>query len=594
MAAEQSGSAGDHLTDAGQIKLEVDELVERARQRFEPAILKGRREWAKSKLIAEQSFANLGLLLYAVLSVVGMSYVTGFYLPFDIAVLDFFETPDFLLSAASSWIVVLMGIGAVVLVLLLLLTIYSEFVASETYRGLDDETRVRHFRTQWIRKAFLALALLFGPAAAGAIHATVKACLLDESDFVGVTLRDDSPVAGPTILLGTSNKFHFFYQCKVVAGASPICATGEPFIVATDNVAAVAYDHNRGSDTPPPPPSDVALAIGGLADAVSHLDANTTINVDSVEATLDTEELTKAIDALTETSKSLTVKTRVESSELTVKALVDPSEVTIRAELPESTIPWHAHLDAPFVVLPSDVEPVSPVYVVPFPPLSPFDTFAAGVSVPRRTGEWLHELYRSLSDCEDARVTVTGYASRQGFGDPQDQSPWAGLNDETTAHMNCGLANLRALSVVEKLFGASRPEDDVSMTVRTARGALEKDCKIEFKACLEERNDVSDEACKCLKDKADSVQRVLNDLCSQSIPREWPGERGTGPEVHVRAWEGPTETWSWLDDGASRLLRRSVHITLDADPAACPQMPGLGASLGINSVGDLRTPAPDN
>ena len=53
------------------------------------------RRWAVSKLIVEQSFAYLSVLLYAVLALVGMVYSAMLYNSFDIPVLEFYETPDF-------------------------------------------------------------------------------------------------------------------------------------------------------------------------------------------------------------------------------------------------------------------------------------------------------------------------------------------------------------------------------------------------------------------------------------------------------------------------------------------------------------------
>ena len=121
--------------------------------------------------------------------------------------------------------------------------------------------------------------------------------------------------------LGTSNKFHFFYQWLSIT--TPLRGlSGEPFIVATDNVAAVVVGRDKEPDTTPPPPSDVALAIGGLAHAVSQIDANTSIHV-AVEATLDTKELTDH----RRSDRRFEVTDRQGSrqpSELTVKALVGP------------------------------------------------------------------------------------------------------------------------------------------------------------------------------------------------------------------------------------------------------------------------------
>ena len=674
MASDEPGSADRLLRQAKETQEEVRELADRAREQFRKKIRTAASKWAVAKFLVEQSFANLGLLLYAVLAVVGMSYVWAFYHRFDIAVLDFYETPDFLLSVASDPIVMLVGIAAVILTLWLLLKTYAAYATRSVYRHFEslydeakDAQRARRFEIQTICRAMVALAVPFVLAwIAGGISAEAKA---RDPETVQVTIRSSSaphstalpavgatalPAAKRTILVGTTNRFHFFYQCKALEGTKPHCKDGEPFIVGTDNVAAIAYDHDR--ETKVTPKSDVASAIDNLAGKVSGLRMDTKIEIDSVEANLDTKNLTQAISSLgtaenplnvqaglgptavTVDTKDLpgaidrlakavnpinvaakltppevTLKSVVDPAELTLRAVVDPSELTVKAELdppeltvraeldpselvikpefPDGIIPVHSHSqDRPFIIVPNGTESAVPVYVVPFDALSPLTTSDQGIYIPRRTRDWLREFYRSLSACGEPSVTVTGYASRRGFGDPQHESIWQTVlekDDPLGERMNCGLANLRALAVTSALVGSTtgdrdslvagaKDELDANCEAPQACG-LQEECRPE--QCGDEQECGPQQECCCLHRKAENVRSKLHALCQPSLELHHKGA-ATEPPVHVQTW-GENDTWSWVDENdPSRLLSRSVHIAVDPDPKqpACPQLSISGVS----------------
>ena len=671
MANERPGTTDKLILDALRTQEDVRRLARQARKLFRGRLRKAATRWAIAKFLVEQSFANLGLLLYAFLAVVGMVYVWAFYNHFDIAILDFYETPDFLLSAASGLGVMIVGIFAVVLVLGLLLATYGLSATQGAYRefhSLYEEVkyvrRARGYLTLAFAGGFCALVLPFVLAGVvGWKWATVKA---SKPEPVRVTLRSNSadagalpatgatalPAAERTILVGTTNRFHFFYQCKGPEGALD-CKDGEPFIVGTDNVAAIAYDRKTKVKSTK---SDVASAIDSLAGAVSGLRMDTKIEIDSVEANLDTKNLTEAISSLGTvenplnvkaglsptavtvdtkdlpgaidrlasavnpinveakltppevTLKSvvdpaeltlravvdpseLTVKAELDPSELTVRAELDPSELIVKAEFPDGIIPVHSHSqDRPFIIVPNGTESAVPVYVVPFDALSPLTTSDKGIYIPRRTRDWLREFYRSLSACGKPSVTVTGYASRRGFGDPQHESIWQTVlekDDPLGERMNCGLANLRALAVTSALVGSTtgdrdslvagaKDELDANCEAPQACG-LQEECRPE--QCGDEQECGPQQECCCLHRKAENVRSKLHALCQPSLELHHKGA-ATEPPVHVQTW-GENDTWSWVDENdPSRLLSRSVHIAVDPDPKqpACPQLSISGVS----------------
>ena len=347
----------DLIRDAEQTQRDVHRLALQARERFRRQIWRAAGKWAMAKLVVEQSFAHLGLLLYAVLAVVGMVYAWAFYSRFDIAILDFYETPDFLLSVASDFVVLLTGFGAVIVTLLFLLATYAAYTTRSVYgefhslyKEVKDAQRSRRFLVLTFVGGIVALPMPFVVASVtGAELAEARA---EEPQPVLITLRSGSaadaaalPEAGRTILVGTTNRYHFFYQCNAAVGDPPLnCEGGEPFIVGTDNVAAISY--GQGTEVEPPT-SEIAAAIGELAEAVSGIDVGGTITIDTVDATLDTEELAAAIGRLAEAAAPLKVEARLDPSEVTLRPVVDPPELRLRAVVDPSELTVKAQLEAP-------------------------------------------------------------------------------------------------------------------------------------------------------------------------------------------------------------------------------------------------------
>ena len=114
----------------------------------------------------EQSFAHLGVLLYAVLALVGMVYSAALYARFDVPVLDFYETPDFLLGVAAGPTVLVVGIAAVLVVLALLVWTYSRHLQGFAQGQADEPDRFRRGRYWTWGLAIAAVVSPFAVAAA--------------------------------------------------------------------------------------------------------------------------------------------------------------------------------------------------------------------------------------------------------------------------------------------------------------------------------------------------------------------------------------------------------------------------------------------
>ena len=589
MNGEDRTSADEIRKAAKEIKKSVDALAVPMQQR---SILERRsaaRRWAVSKLAVEQSFAHIGVLLYAVLALVGMVYSAMLYYRFDIAILDFYETPDFLLGAAAGLMVLTVSVGAVLVVVILLLATYSKHVQGFAQGRADRPDRSRRGRI-WTGALAFAAAVSPIALAAAAGTATAKSMASDKEQKrtpVRVTLRDDVasarelPNAKRTILLGVTNRFHFFYECANGQESNTIdCdkGKGKAFVFPTDNIAAVAYD--EGTETKKDEQPTVAQAIGDLAKAIADVGQNTTIRIGEVEATLNTKGIEEAIDRLaTRTdpltvvpdikpaklvltpsieSTGLTINADVRPPELTLKTRVEPADLKVRVEVPPNPPP-EPHI----VVIRNGTKSVAPVYAVPFRALSPISSKAEGIVISPRTEEWLGELYRSLAACGDVRVTVTGHASRRGFGDPQHQSFWRDAidDDEDTKRMNCGLANLRALKVASTLFASTGGQGDGESLAAAveAEKHLGETCPDPSRHC---------------RLRAEQVRDDLFGLCPPPEPWEWSGT-DNGVTVRVRPWRGPDDSWSWLKPNQSHLLDRSVLISLDTQDGAaltCPEL----------------------
>ena len=129
--------------------------------------------------------------------------------------------------------------------------------------------------------------------------------------------------------------------------------------------------------------------------------------------------------------------------------------------------------------------------------------------------------------------------------------------------MNCGLANLRALTVVSALFGLTEEEYKGRGfdALKKAKNALDLSCPNKSEECLTE--------------KAEKVREQLFGLCSPEMSLDWPRDgKGIGTTVRMRAWKTPDDAWSWVDGDGSRMLNRGVRLGLDTQgkgDLACPQ-----------------------
>ena len=568
------------LESAEQIKVHVDKLAAGARQRYEHDIQTAAQRWATSKFLVEQSFAHLGLLLYAVVALVGMFYAAGYYNEFDIAILDLYETPDFLLGAASSPTVVLVAIVAVAGVLCLLLRAYAAYVKGTAYRQTNDAQRARRFRHQWLGIALGALILPLAVASvAGAIRAQANAC--GSLDFVRVTLRGDAPSGGTalptpkrTILLGTTNRFHIFYECKATDNVPPSCQDGgAPFIVATDNVAAIAYDE---TSQPKEPESDIAAAVRALGGAISGINKNTTIDVGTIDAQLDTKDLADAIGGLADAVGPLAIERGVqgianEFEELR-KAISKPQGTHIVVgHQPIANVPAAPGGETRIVVLnalsPAPAESET-TFTVLFRPLSPFTTGADGATIVGSTAAWLERFTAALDECGIERVKVVGHASTKGFGGQRHRNVWSRVfvdaqdRERTEKYMNCGLANLRAIDVSARISGSREGhkvlDDAMSMLSKAEEMNREVRSQIDVDGLVQH---------------AKKIRDYLTGLCSS--PAAWT-DNGTAVVADIESWRSHDQDWSWLPGAETGPLNRSAHIALEGSDhlRTCPGLLG--------------------
>ena len=303
-----AASSSDRITEAegrlSTVKGVRDDVVAKASdaQRLGKKVgLAATRKGAVSKILFEQPVTLLSSLGYAVFALVGMVYTAGFYEPFGVQVLDFFRTPDFLLSTVSGLLVLTIGVAAVLVTLALLMLFFSALIVKESWEGAKDTRRPRVWRVVVFSVAIATFVAPFVSAYFAGEIATTKI----ERKLVRVTLRGDSaqqatalPDPRRTMLLGTTSSFHFLYECKShEEGRTGHCEDGNPFVVAADNVAALSFNHDK---KPPETESesDIAKAIASLAAAITGLTGGGPIKIGPVHATMDTEDLTKAINAL--------------------------------------------------------------------------------------------------------------------------------------------------------------------------------------------------------------------------------------------------------------------------------------------------------
>lgn len=289
---------GDLTTQAEIIAEEISELRKRVDRLADPTIKRATRELRTSsakgawrKLLVEASVAHLGPLLYGLVALVGMLYALGFYERFEIGVLRFFELPDFLLSALASPMVMIAGVVVPLLVLGLLLVVYFAYFTGYANRRAGDTPRSRFSHGALVAGILVTIvATVEAPYEIGKWRS--NEFVDSQPPNVRVTIRGDStqrltrlPEASRTVLLGTTSAFHFFYECGHPGGTAgeDACERGEPFIVPSDNIAALAYNVSAyasgtkvdstkgGSGEGSAGQPGVAAAIDKLAEIVSGL-----------------------------------------------------------------------------------------------------------------------------------------------------------------------------------------------------------------------------------------------------------------------------------------------------------------------------------
>ena len=348
---------------------------------------------------------------------------------------------------------------------------------------------------------------------------------------------------------------------------------GAPFIVATDNVAAIAYDETSG---PNPPESDVATAVRELARAVSQLDATTDIDIGTISAELDTKDLAGAIDGLAVAVDPSGIEKELDDVANEIDELSDaiskPRDThVVVAYPPIASVPEAPGGETRIVAL----EALSPApaesettFTVLFRPLSPFTTGADGMTVVGSTEAWLQRFGSALEECGIQRVRVVGHASTKGFGGQGHQNVWTGVLRKTLdperaeRYMNCGLANLRAMDVSARIDGSRAGHQFLDEAVTTLRKA--KELNREAEGRLDDPR---------LAPQAEEIRALLTGLCSS--PDRLP-DQSTAVVAEIESWHSPDEDWSWSPGTETGPLNRSAHIALEGSGhlRTCPALLG--------------------
>ena len=167
---------------------------------------------------------------------------------------------------------------------------YLAYLAYPAYRFIKFPHNPVDSRSQFIFLIIGTLVLTFG----WGVYDN-KAALKEKSRFVKVVLnkdfaQSDAHPLNPAPLLGTTSRFHFFYECEnpltkvawehgwsalkplilVRGNIRPECENGRSFVIPTANIAALEFNI-KGSD---PGPGQVGLH--DILDAIQQL--NTTIS----------------------------------------------------------------------------------------------------------------------------------------------------------------------------------------------------------------------------------------------------------------------------------------------------------------------------
>ena len=284
-AAETVRAAKSHAREvsawAASVRTVAYEVIADAKRRIKSAAIRGA-VWRIFELVAQYTFAGIGIVLYVLICLIGLAYSVGYYDRFedDIHILSYFDTADFLLSAFGNLGSLVAGVALPVLTVIVLVVGYYQASTSHARRGVyrdrSDASR-GSFRTLIVTT--LPIVAIMGTVLLSALVSfewgkcdSVSA--VENPTPVRVTIRNESPqsktrlpVPAQTILLGTTSNFHLFYECAndLTSGDHSKCEEGSgqkkarPFVVPTANVAAVAFDlrtDKSGDDGP---------TVGGLA-----------------------------------------------------------------------------------------------------------------------------------------------------------------------------------------------------------------------------------------------------------------------------------------------------------------------------------------
>ena len=209
--------------------------------------------WRVYELIVKHALAKLGSISYLVVCLIGLVYSRGFYGQFEsVRILELFHTPDFLLSAFGSLKSLIIGLIALVVLLLGLLSIYSFSNHRRAYRSVkfeDDQLTLKWKLRCGVLVGVAVFAFLLVPFYFGKEEGFARA---QEGQFVQVVSRDSTLPntllrSSRMRLLSTTSNFHIFYKCEVSGSYDSLNRCGEDghaLVVPTDNVASVEFIKN--------------------------------------------------------------------------------------------------------------------------------------------------------------------------------------------------------------------------------------------------------------------------------------------------------------------------------------------------------------
>ncbi len=289
--------------------------VARGRARF--TAIKGA-GWKILEFLALYTLVTLGTSSYLLVSIIGLTYSWGFYSQFNaINIFDFFDTPDFLLSAFLNLKALFSGIIVIFIPLSIFAVRYYKAIIQRAYLSGRVEQQSLGPRGNFILSISSLLVTFSLPFLWGLYDS--RTALGEESRLVRVTIRQDAaqsktrlPIPKRTLFLGTTSSFHFFYECENALQdekdepTNQECGEGRPFIVPTANIASLAF--NLKKEKSEYGLSTIVAAIAKLNKTISGLNPNVIINTESDKIIFDTTQAADAITTLNETIKSLQLR----------------------------------------------------------------------------------------------------------------------------------------------------------------------------------------------------------------------------------------------------------------------------------------------